>query len=441
MDNKINLQNLEEAAFNAIDEIFSEEEKKDDNVVRLEEKILALDWEFSENDFFELREILNSLKQTYTDDINRTLLTMMDNIAKFVMTAKEKSPSNSLVVLAQIAKGFKEINFNNLNATQKKEKLGKIYKFFTQFKNDIIAKAKEENKASIQGKAYKKEITENKLENKKELFDYSQETALAFDKNIFKDYMKKLEKNINDINKKISDLEFNREIFSRLENLEEKIDTILSFIHKLNNNNSFATDIKTNIEEEYDENDIDKIDYEAQITTDDEDDNRIGEELIKDTENDGSEFKEDDIIPYVYVFHLDDKLVAFPYEAVLNIYSISNEKAKKLLSLEQFKLKNLKGFMKKLKKNMRGSLRRKKEKELKELVVFSKNISLATENTHYSNALLVECGDKYNIFFVGKELSSKAYLPISIEQKDENDIMGHVVIEGTKKAFLINPCQ
>jgi len=437
MDNKINLQNLEEAAFNAIDEIFSEEEKKDDNVVRLEEKILALDWEFSENDFFELREILNSLKQTYTDDINRTLLTMMDNIAKFVMTAKEKSPSNSLVVLAQIAKGFKEINFNNLNATQKKEKLGKIYKFFAQFKNDIIAKAKEENTAS-KTNAYKKETTENKIEDKKEQFDYSQETALALDKNIFNNYMKKLEESINDINNKISNLEFNTEIFARLENLEEKIDTILSFIHKLNDNNSFTTKIKTDIEEEYDGNNIDKNEHETKITIDDE---RTGEELIKDTENDDSEFKNDDIIPYVYVFHLDDKLVAFPYESVLNIYSISDEKAKKLLSLEQFKLKYLKGFMKKLKKNMRGSLRKKKEKELKELVVFSKNISLATENTNYSNALLVECGDKYNVFFVGKELSSKAYLPISIEQKDENDIMGHVVIEGTKKAFLINPCQ
>ena len=101
-EKELDLKKIEEAAFSAIDELFSETPSETDpRILRLEESILSLDWEFSDKDLSNLRKIIEELKDVYEDKFNNILLAMMGSITKFLTISKELAPPDTLNILGK----------------------------------------------------------------------------------------------------------------------------------------------------------------------------------------------------------------------------------------------------------------------------------------------------------------------------------------------------
>ncbi len=495
MDN-YNIKKLEEEAFNTIDDIFSDDEddnddslydhvEKDREIERLEEKMLSLDWEFSPEDLSDVRNIIGRLKQKYSDNISKILLTMMDNISKFIMDTREKAPADSLSLLAQVLDTFKKVTDDRIDESVKREKLKKIYGIFSLFKQNLAERAKH----TKTGSGEKLEDTRSVRVGDGKIL--SEEKALPDDRALS---VKKVSSSDSDKPISESDIpsEYGSEINLRLIRIERKIDFIISVLGEKTDSSLFEGEpeisssveyadsedsmeklsgshdyLQSNSQFDFDQNnpaveqdksatmDYEQFDMEKDQIIDKEKDepdflNFETDESRQSYDSDSDQVEsvsssdsegETDNIPYVLIFYLGDKLLAFPYEFVSNIYPVSTTKAKKFLKTDEIPLQKLKGFMKPLKKNMRGNLKTKSERELQKLVVTPKSLSMADENTAYSNAVLVDCGETYRLIFVGKQKSSLVYLPDNFNPvKDENDIMAEVEIEDGEKALLINPC-
>lgn len=94
------------------------------------------------------------------------------------------------------------------------------------------------------------------------------------------------------------------------------------------------------------------------------------EEVFEDTETkEDNFFQEDEIIPYVKVFKIKNKLLAIDDSSIGGIFKVSPSKAKSLYKKERFKLKEIKTLFSGLAKHVRGSFSNLKEKELKNLEV------------------------------------------------------------------------
>lgn len=135
MDN-LDVKRIQQEAFSTIDNLFSDGESKDENIIKLKEKILTLDWEFNPNDIQEIINILNTLKNKYTDKVNSVLISMMINISKFLLVAKEKSPSDTLNVLAYIIDFFARLNEGQeISVEEKKKYIAEIKSKYIKIKD------------------------------------------------------------------------------------------------------------------------------------------------------------------------------------------------------------------------------------------------------------------------------------------------------------------
>ncbi len=526
----LDLGKIQQAAFSAIDELFSEDdEKKDPLIIKLEEKILALDWEFSDKELMELQETIQTLKESYTDKINKTLLTMMDNITKFLLFTREAAPPNTLIVLGQIASAFKEINFAPLTEEEKKLKLTEVYKYFKELKSKItetfkkpesIPKTVLEEKAKkvptfeevkptegliVEEPGLKEEIApseitpipstpETTLEKRAPEVPAVKEIKPAKELKVEKPAMREeitpseatpippesaptvsekpseIISQLKDLQQKL--LEIENTLSSQNSSLED-INTYLQSIEKqnfiiLDNIKHFQEkiepllDLKKEIEfikqevvaskkEDTPRQEIPQtaLPQEAGKTASTKTEETLGLKQIKETkETEESErtIKEEEEIeplsfPYVQVFMLGSNYIALPFDCIANVYSISSKKIKKLLKKEKIRLKELKGFWRKLSKNMKGSLKKAKEKDLEKMEVPVLHLSLADkEKIQYNTAILVDCRKQYGVIFASKFLGNKTFLPEKGEKIQQDDIEARVFIPKVGEAYLLNPC-
>ncbi|MDL1969753.1 MAG: hypothetical protein LWW94_02040 [Candidatus Desulfofervidaceae bacterium] len=442
-EKELNLEKLEEAAFSAIDELFSEEENKDNTeILQLEEAILSLDWEFSAEQLNKLQDAILKLKKVHTDKFNKILLTMMENIAKFLATSKEYAPPDTLTILAKIARIFKEGNTLDLSQKDKKTKINEAYALFIRLKNEIAdikarklpPKPQEEiikPEAKEEKPVFPSEISTTQAEFPSQEGVFVKEKDFVMLKDLFQSMKNEVEQKWEE-----SDIHFEQldTKFADLQKQFEKIQPQLTAIEEL----KFEIDsLKQKITEIESKLILQEMKEEAakETATRETEEEKVFTEKPEETE----EILE--MLPYVMVFSLGSEKIAVPVDNIANIYSVSPKKAANLQEKTSVLLKEFKGFWRKLKKNMKGELRALKEKELEKMEVPVLKIALngETEKKVLKNAILIQESGKYGILFVGDLVSKRLHLPEKSEKIDKEGIKAKVEISECGEAYLINP--
>jgi len=471
---ELDLKKIEEAAFSAIDELFSETPSEiDPRISRLEESILSLDWEFSDKDLSNLRKTIEELKNVYEDKFNNILLAMMGSITKFLAISKGLAPPDTLNILGKIAKTFKEINTTALPEREKRQKVRKVYTLFIQLRDKIpsIKKAVQAEEARppkppevapeevvpTETREIKPEVpveerpgvqpeapVSSAVTHVPEELTNRIETGFSMLKGLIQSLNDTLENKgeqtisqIQHVNARISDFlkqieEINdkfvvMETFkSEFDLLKEKIiDLERHFISQKETTSEIKVEPESGILEEKPQ--IKEAPPEPELKTEVPEEPETKELPISET------------WPYVLVFSLEEKLIALPLDNIANIYPVSSKKAKSLIQKESILLKEFKSFWRKLSKNMKGELKNLKEKDLKNLEVPVLKLSWEqTEDIIYNTAVLLQYNEKYGILFLNKMVFKKPYLSETGNKIGEKEIEAE--IETPKgMAYLINP--
>jgi len=480
-EKELDLKKIEEAAFSAIDELFSETPSETDpRILRLEESILSLDWEFSDKDLSNLRKIIEELKDVYEDKFNNILLAMMGSITKFLTISKELAPPDTLNILGKIAKTFKEINTTTLPEREKRQKVKKVYTLFIQLRDKIPSikkamQAEEVKPPKAPEVAPEKVVPPETHEIKPEVpveerpltetpgiqpqppqataplppsvtmpeeLTNRIETGFSMLKGLIQSLNDTLENKaeqttsqIQHVNARISDfLKQIEEINTRfvvMETFKSEFDLLKKKITDLENifiqQKEAASEIKVEPEPIEEKPQIKEAPPEPELKT----------EAPKEPETE--ELPVSETWPYVLVFSLEEKLIALPLDNIANIYPVSPKKAKSLIQKESILLKEFKSFWRKLGKNMKGELKNLKEKDLKNLEVPVLKLSWnQKEDTVYNTAVLLQYNEKYGILFLNKMIFKKPYLSETGNKIGEKEIEAE--IETPKgMAYLINP--
>ncbi|KUJ95869.1 MAG: hypothetical protein PWR24_1547 [Desulfonauticus sp.] len=466
---ELDVKKIEEAAFAAIDDIFSENKGSDDLILNLKSKILALDWEYSDKDIKELLEIFQNLKSRYTDKINSVIILMMSNVAKFLLLAKEKSPADTLSVLAYIVDFFVKYNSSEIDESEKKKYIQEIKRKYARLK-EAISKVTQAQKDDLSEKNKEEVVViDSKVETEEVKEKIPEVSNVSVDKQVTPEDLTKVITPI--VKKVVSQVEYNlstiieenfkyiteklRKFEDAIDKLEQKLDS-LSELNISKNESTFAKEFisdktldakpspKTRefdflqedseisfapeIEEEKAE--IEEVSEKEELVKDESKDVfDLDKEPESAIEEDGFDIEEKvleapkDIYPYVRLFELKDKIIALDDELILNMYKVSPSKAKKLYSKESFNLKELGGLFSKLSKKMRGSLSDKKDKELKklEVQVYKYPDELVDK---FKYAILVE-GDPYKVLFVKDIYKNMLFLPEDKQDNDEDNVFDY----------------
>jgi len=459
---QLDLKKIEEEAFSVIDELFSEAPSETDpRILRLEESILSLDWEFSDKDLSNLRKTIEELKNVYEDKFNNILLAMMGSITKFLTISKELAPPDTLNVLGKIAKTFKEINTTTLPEREKKQKVKEVYTLFIQLR-DKIPRMKKGVKSEIReikpkGPVEERPLTETpgiqpqppqataplppsvtvpeELTNKIETGFSMLERLIQSLNDTLENKAEQTTSQIQHLNAQISDfLKQIEEINARfvvMETFKSEFDLLKKKITELENifiqQKEAALERKVEPEPIEERPQIKEAPLESELKT----------EVPEKAET--KELPVSETWPYVLVFTLEEKLIALPLDNIANIYPVSPKKAKSLIQKKSILLKEFKSFWRKLSKNMKGELKNLKENDLKNLEVPVLKLSWKqTEDTVYNTAVLLQYNGKYGILFLNKMIFKKPYLSETGNKIGEKEI--EAKIETPKgMAYLINP--
>ncbi|CAD7781993.1 MAG: hypothetical protein KCCBMMGE_01212 [Candidatus Methanoperedenaceae archaeon GB37] len=476
-EKELDLKKIEEDAFSAIDELFSETPSEiDPRISRLEESILSLDWEFSDKDLSNLRKTIEELKGAYADKFNNILLAMMGSITKFLTISKELAPSDTLNILGKIAKTFKEINTTALPEREKRQKVRKVYTLFIQLRDRIpsIKKAVQAEEAkppkppevapeevvSTETREIKPEV-QAKERPLTEMPGVQPETPVAAAATpVPEELANRIETGFSMLERLIQSLNDTLEskveqTISQIQHLNAKISDFLKQIEEINAKFVIMETFKS-------EFDLlkEKITHLENIFIQQKEavsERKVEPEPIEEKpqikeappqpelkteipeESETKELPVSETWPYVLVFSLEEKLIALPLNNIANIYPVSPKKAKSLIQRDSILLKEFKSFWRKLSKNMKGELKNLKEKDLKNLEVPVLKLSWEqTEDTVYNTAVLLQYNGKYGILFLNKMIFEKPYLSETGNKIGEKEIEAE--IETPKgMAYLINP--
>ncbi len=459
---QLDLKKIEEEAFSVIDELFSEAPSETDpRILRLEESILSLDWEFSDKDLSNLRKTIEELKNVYEDKFNNILLAMMGSITKFLTISKELAPPDTLNVLGKIAKTFKEINTTTLPEREKRQKVKEVYTLFIQLRDKIprMKKAVKSETREIKPKGPVEEhpLTETpriqpqppqataplppsvtvpeELTNRIETGFSMLERLIQSLNDTLENKAEQTTSQIQHLNAQISNfLKQIEEINARfvvMETFKSEFDLLKKKITELENifiqQKEAALERKVEPEPIEERPQIKEAPLESELKT----------EVPEKAET--KELPVSETWPYVLVFTLEEKLIALPLDNIANIYPVSPKKAKSLIQKKSILLKEFKSFWRKLSKNMKGELKNLKENDLKNLEVPVLKLSWKqTEDTVYNTAVLLQYNGKYGILFLNKMIFKKPYLSETGNKIGEKEI--EAKIETPKgMAYLINP--
>ena len=459
---QLDLKKIEEEAFSVIDELFSEAPSETDpRILRLEESILSLDWEFSDKDLSNLRKTIEELKNVYEDKFNNILLAMMGSITKFLTISKELAPPDTLNVLGKIAKTFKEINTTTLPEREKKQKVKEVYTLFIQLRDKIPRMKKavksETREIKPKGPVEERPLTETpgiqpqppqataplppsvtvpeELTNRIETGFSMLERLIQSLNDTLENKAEQTTSQIQHLNAQISDfLKQIEEINARfvvMETFKSEFDLLKKKITELENifiqQKEAALERKVEPEPIEERPQIKEAPLESELKT----------EVPEKAET--KELPVSETWPYVLVFTLEEKLIALPLDNIANIYPVSPKKAKSLIQKKSILLKEFKSFWRKLSKNMKGELKNLKENDLKNLEVPVLKLSWKqTEDTVYNTAVLLQYNGKYGILFLNKMIFKKPYLSETGNKIGEKEI--EAKIETPKgMAYLINP--
>jgi len=130
MADEINVDKLKSDAFDAIDELFSEDNNNtsfqdeqtlektkalSDDFSMLKEYSLSLDWEYSDREIGRLARHLDQIARKNPDPYTQSLVKLVKNIIKYLQKAREKSFPQTLSVMTSVIETIKDINTKDFN--------------------------------------------------------------------------------------------------------------------------------------------------------------------------------------------------------------------------------------------------------------------------------------------------------------------------------------
>ncbi len=164
MANRIDVNKLKKDAFNAIDELFREDNEQFeveespiqeapiedppqktelmvspiDDFAILDEFILALDWEYSEDEIQTFIEHLKNIEANNPDPYSQTLIKMLNSIITYLVEAKNKAFPDTFNVLSAVVAVLKKINSPEFDTTLAKSEVSKVYQSVKDLKQNIL---------------------------------------------------------------------------------------------------------------------------------------------------------------------------------------------------------------------------------------------------------------------------------------------------------------
>ncbi|MFO7817321.1 MAG: hypothetical protein ACQES5_04795 [Thermodesulfobacteriota bacterium] len=444
MAGTVNVDKLKNEAFSAIDALFSDDEQPDGaqsaesdsqlSYIKLEEYILALDWECTERDINELLALADSLQKGNPDKHTGALLKILKNILVYLSKSGSNAHPETLNIAAEVVAALKKIE-SSQDQNYAAREAAAVYTKFKQLKEKIAQYnqklRKPKNKASTDKQtAHIAEQNERKAEpvesmpqtkqapaGKKETTDSDTENGLAREINF-------LRKNIEHLERRQEELEtLVRKMFSETGGDTPEPATADSF---------FKDNTK---EDEYTFSEQDIGIGSQQSNTE----GSSAENASRPDNQDSGQEKNLENVAYVQVFEIGSSLVALPSEYINNIYKLSSKVRKKISLESTISLKLLSSFFKKLSSNMKGTLRGTSEAELKKITCEIKQPGNVL-GSKPQLAVLCACGTSYYLIPVTKMHSSSQFL-VTEMINEPNDISGYKVqIETLGNIPVYIPC-
>lgn len=149
-EDRIDVEKLTNDAFTAIDALFSDDEEADlfsedieperdqpSNFDRLDEYILAMEWEYSEKEVNRFNNFLSEISSQYSDKHSQDILKMMISIVQYIIKAQDKALPETHHVLESVLKTFKDINQSDLDETTVRLEKKATYNKVLALKNRI----------------------------------------------------------------------------------------------------------------------------------------------------------------------------------------------------------------------------------------------------------------------------------------------------------------
>lgn len=153
-DDGIDVNKLTNDAFMAIDHLFGDDE--DDSAAwdadggpseakeaplsdmdRMREFMLAMEWEYSEQEMLRFDSFLSDITPQYSDRYTQDTLKMMSSIVKYIMKAKSATVPETYYVLDTLAKTFSRIHKKELDESIVQREVRSVYQKVVALKNKI----------------------------------------------------------------------------------------------------------------------------------------------------------------------------------------------------------------------------------------------------------------------------------------------------------------
>ncbi len=444
MAGTVNVDKLKNDAFSAIDALFTDEDsssgsaadQKDEGspLARLEEYILALDWECTSRDIREAIQIVDELLSSTEDKNILTLLKILKNILVYLSRAGSNAHPETLGIAGEVVSGLTRISSKNDPRAEAKE-TRQLYERFKVLKQKISEYNQKMRKGAAPSGAKAAAETEAPQPESPERAASGQAAAPISESAPPSDVQEKLGAEVREDIKLIKkEIEHLGKRQSRLEDLVQRM---FSEAESPARDSSFAPDAEKGLlYETASEDTFDFVSGDIDLGSggeSSEDDISATEETVQE---EGDRNLEN--VAYVQIFKIGPDLVALPSEHINNVFKLTGKTRKKINSETAIPLKDFSGLFKKLSGNMKGALRGISEKELKKITAEVRSIGAGIENP--KNVILCTCDHGQILLPVTAPHSGNLFLVTEMQHEPNNYSQYSVQIESLGNIPVYIPC-
>jgi hypothetical protein len=443
MAGTVNVDKLKNDAFSAIDALFTDEdsaagsaaEHKDEGspLGRLEEYILALDWECTSKDIREAIQIVDELLSSTEDKNILTLLKILKNILVYLSRAGSNAHPETLGIAGEVVSGLTRVsNTDDPQAGAKETR--QLYERFKDLKQKISGYNQKLRKGASPAETQIGEKAPTPQAEPREKPASEQATPVsepAPSSAAGKEPGTEFKEDIKLIKKEIKHLQ------ERQTRLEELVHRMFSEADSPARDSNFASDPEKGLlSETAAEDTFDFVSGDIDLGSGEE----SSEEDISATEETVQEEGDRNLenVAYVQIFKIGPDLVALPSEHINNVFKLTGKTRKKINSETAIPLKDFSGLFKKLSGNMKGALRGISEKELKKITAEVRSIGAGIENP--KNVILCTCDHGQILLPVTAPHSGNLFLVTEMQHEPNNYSQYSVQIESLGNIPVYIPC-
>ncbi|MFP4168163.1 MAG: hypothetical protein ACLFSY_04855 [Desulfonatronovibrionaceae bacterium] len=431
----VNVDKLKSDAFSAIDALFSDEQSSPDpqeenespSFARLEEYILALDWECTDKDIRELLELVNGLQSSTEDKNTLTLLKILKNTLTYLSRAGSNAHPETLRTAAEVVSGLNRV-YNKDDPRAAAQETRRLYNQFKELKQKISEYNQKLRTSSTPSFTPEKEAAGKVQATKPEVEEKvpprpAEETrppAPEVTDSELKGELKLIRKELEHLQKRQS----------RLEDLVHRM-----FSGESASAGSASEDSRPAEEENEESFDFLSADIDLGTREEAEEEEVVPENAAEEEHKEGDSLES---VAYVQVFTLGSDLIAMPSEYINNTFKLSGKLKKKVHSQSSIPLKELASLFRKLSSNMKGSLRGTPERKLRKINASVQHIDPGLKDP--KNAVLCTCPGGPVLFPVTAPHSGNLFLVTEMQREPNNYSEYAVQIESLGTVPVYIPC-